>query len=181
MNGRRPASFAGRRRATGKAIPMSGRKLLVEERIAGILLCVMVLMVSMQVVSRYVFHSSFSHTEELVRYFFVWITFLGAGAAAYRKRHISVAGAFRFVPERVAGLAGTVAGFGAVVFGGILVVYGVRVLVLQIRTGQTTAALGLPMWIIGAAVPVCSALLVVRVGMRALGKRRDEEWSGCRE
>jgi len=160
---------------------MPDGKSLLEERIMGVLLCVMVFMVSLQVVSRYVFHSSFSYTEELVRYFFVWITFLGGGAAAYRKRHISIAGAFRFVPERIARLAGTAAGFGAVVFAGILVVYGVRVVILQIRTGQTTAALGLPMWVIGSAVPVCSALLIVRVGMRALEKRRDEEWSGCRE
>lgn len=147
--------------------------MLAEEWIIAVLLCAMVVMVTGQVLSRYVFHTSLSHTEELVRYLFVWTTFLGAAAAGYRKKHISIAGALRFLPERVFAIIRFAGGIGAVIFMVVLVVYGLQVVLLQFRTHQTTAALGYPMWIIGLAVPLCSALLVIRLLMNALGYRKD--------
>jgi len=149
---------------------MNKKPMLFEEWIIAVLLCIMVLMVAGQVLSRYVFRTSLSHTEELVRYFFVWITFLGAAAAAYRKRHLSIVGILRFIPDRVMKRVRLSAGFGAVLFAGLLIIYGIKVVLLQIRTAQTTAALGFPMWIIGLAVPVSATLLVIRLIKRTPGK-----------
>ena len=149
------------------------RKMLIEEWIIAVLLCVMVLMVVGQVLSRYVLHTSLSHTEELVRYFFVWTTFLGASAAAWRGKRLSIAGSFSFIPARWMKWIRLSAAVGAVLFSGVLVVYGVRVVILQIITHQTTAALGFPMWIIGLAVPVCSTLLIIRLAMKST--YREEE------
>ncbi|MFC1508579.1 TRAP transporter small permease [Candidatus Omnitrophota bacterium] len=139
--------------------------MLPEEWIIAILLIVMVLMVAAQVLSRYIFHTSLSHTEELVRYFFVWATFLGIAAAANRKKHLSIAFASGIIPERYMKWVKKVAGLCALLFAGVIMYYGVRVVVLQIQTQQKTAALGMPMWIIGLAVPVCSAVLIVRIFM----------------
>ena len=150
------------------------KAMLVEEWIIAVLICIMVIMVAGQVLSRYVFHTSLSYTEELVRYFFVWATFLGASAAAYRKKHLSVAGALRIFPEQVKRLIRISAGLGAVVFAAVLVIYGSRVVFLQIQTGQTTAALGFPMWIIGLAIPVCSLVMIFRLLLCAREKSEDK-------
>ena len=150
-----------------KRKPMDGRRMIAEELIIAVLLCVMVLLVAGQVLSRYVLHTSLSYTEELVRYAFVWATFLGVSAAVFRGRHLSIAGAFRFFTGRLKRLIGIACWIGALVFAAILVYYGVGVVFLQVRTRQTTAALGFPMWIVGLAIPVCSLLLGARLIQKA--------------
>lgn len=150
------------------------QKMLVEEKIIAFVLCLMVLMVAAQVLSRYVIHKSLSYTEELVRYFFVWITFLGASAAAFRSRHLSLSGSLHIVPVRVKKWLNYLSGCAALLFTGLLIVFGIKIVLLQIKTGQTTAAMGLPMWIIGLAVPVCSFVLMVRLTMLALGKGKQK-------
>jgi len=143
-----------------------------EEWLVGIVLCGLVTLVAVQILSRYLLHRSLSYTEEIVRYGFVGITFLGAAVAAYRGKHLSLESASWLPP--VVARAGRILSFaGAVVFTLILVIFGIRVVALQMSTGQTTAALGLPMWIIGLAAPVCAAVLLVRIVMAVLrGKGR---------
>ena len=154
------------------------QKMLIEEKIIAVLMCIMVLMVAVQVLSRYVVHTSISYTEEIVRYFFVWATFLGASAATYKKKHLSVAASFKIIPDRMVKLFEKKfdqlikysTGIAALIFSSLLTLYGLKIIHLQIKTGQTTAALGFPMWIIGLAVPVCSIVMIVRLVMLALGK-----------
>jgi len=148
------------------------KPMLIEEKIIAFVLCLIVLMVAAQVLSRYVLHKSLSYTEELVRYFFVWITFLGASAATFKGKHLSIAGALHIIPAYIMKWIKILSGFAALIFTGLLVVFGTNVVLLQIRTGQTTAAMGLPMWIIGLAVPVCSCFMVIRLIMIVLGRGR---------
>ena len=152
---------------------MNRKSMLIEEMIIAVLLFIMVLMVMVQVLSRYIIHESLSYTEELVRYGFVWMTFLGAAAAAYRKRHLSMAVTLKIIPKQVRRSIHRVIWFGALCFAGVLFIYGVRVVQLQFNTHQTTAALGFPMWIIGLAIPVSSTVLVLRLVMKAVSKRKD--------
>ena len=150
------------------------QKMLIEERIIAVILCLMVLMVSAQVLSRYLLHTSLSYTEEVVRYCFVWITFLGASAATFRKKHLSIAGALNIVPSRCIKWVTLLTGIAAVLFTGLLTVFGIVVVLLQHTTKQTTAALGFPMWIIGLAVQVCSLVMMLRIIMYAFSKERHE-------
>ena len=47
----------------------------------------MAALVAVQVFFRYVLNHSLFWSEELARYFLVWLTFLGASVAYYRKVH----------------------------------------------------------------------------------------------
>ena len=62
---------------------------LVEGLLAALLLG-MVLMVFGNVVLRYAFNSGISVSEELSRFFFVWLTFIGAVLAAHEGAHLGV-------------------------------------------------------------------------------------------
>jgi len=134
----------------------------LEEYLLALLMALMVLLVCAQVISRYALHRSLSYTEELVRYFFVWATFLGAGAAFKRGRHLKLDIVVGRFPNRWRRRS---EGF---VLGGILLlfavvgIYGLHIVRLQIATGQTTAALAMPAWWVGLSVPVGCALLIVR-------------------
>ena len=134
-----------------------------EEWIAAVLIIVMVLMVTVQVASRYVFHVSLSHTEELVRYLFVWATFIGAAGAVSSKRHLSISSGIPGLPRVAQKMIRVTVTLGALLFAGILFLYGARIVFLQWETGQKTAALGMPMWIIGLVVPVGALLIIMRI------------------
>lgn len=60
------------------------------EAVLAALLLGMVLMVFGNVVLRYVFNSGISVSEELSRFFFVWLTFIGAVLAAHEGAHLGV-------------------------------------------------------------------------------------------
>ena len=137
--------------------------LIWEELLLGIAMTVMVVMVFIHVIGRYVIHASFSYTEELVRYLFVWCVFLGASAALYRRSHLSVS----VLPESVWGRFSRariiVTWSAAMIFILVMIVFGVRVVLLQFVTDQKTAAMGLPMWWFGLALPVGALSMAVRL------------------
>ena len=138
-------------------------KATLEERAAALLLVSMVFMVAAHVASRYVLHKSLSHTEELVRYFFVWSTFLGVSAAVARKRHLAIQGLARFLPRQAQTALSAIKTGGALMFSALILFFGARIIILQWQTSQLTAALGLPMWLFGLAVPVSAAFVLYRI------------------
>jgi len=60
------------------------------EIIIALLLAAMTLMVLGNVVLRYVFNSGLSVSEELSRFLFVWVTFIGAVVVARQNMHLGV-------------------------------------------------------------------------------------------
>ena len=58
--------------------------------VAAILLICMVLLVILQVASRYVFNAPVDQTEELSRYAMVWAALLGASVAMFDRSHVAV-------------------------------------------------------------------------------------------
>ena len=149
--------------------------LIWEERLLGIAMTIMVVMVFVHVIGRYVIHASFSYTEELVRYLFVWCVFLGSSAALYRNSHLSVS----LLPESVWGRfarARLIVTWGAaMIFILIMIVFGIRVAFLQFVTGQRTAAMGLPMWWFGLALPVAALSMAVRLMQIRISRERGDE------
>lgn len=67
------------------------RLLVMAERVSACVLLVGMLgLVVLQVVSRYVFGTPLTWTEELARFVLVWLTFVGSGFVMARRVHISV-------------------------------------------------------------------------------------------
>ena len=62
---------------------------LLEGMLVG-LLAVMVVIVFANVVLRFVFHSGIAQTEELSRYAFVWLTFIGAVVVLREEGHLGI-------------------------------------------------------------------------------------------
>lgn len=66
-----------------------------------IIIASMALLVFLNVVLRYGFNSNLTITEEMGRYLFVWLTFLGGISAFVRNRHVRVDTFFRRMPATV--------------------------------------------------------------------------------
>lgn len=61
------------------------------EQILGTLCTIgMVILLTMQIITRYVFHYSFTWTEEISTILFIWSVFFGCSAAVIKGKHIKV-------------------------------------------------------------------------------------------
>lgn len=74
---------------------------LVEKYTACIMLVLIVLIGTLQIFFRYALHSSLIWSEELMRYMFVWLSFLTASIAVREHKHISVDFLTNFTPAKV--------------------------------------------------------------------------------
>lgn len=60
------------------------------QQIVTIAFMAMTVLIFLQVLFRYVIQASLSWSEELARYFFIWLTFIGACVATRERTHIKV-------------------------------------------------------------------------------------------
>ena len=118
----------------------------------------MMMLICMQVFFRYVLQASLPWSEELARYIFIWMSFLGIVAAYYKGRHM----AFDLLLVKAKGMFKkgldiamdilTIIMAAAMVIGGNAMV--------QVGTMQRSPALSLPMHIVFVVMPISGALLL---------------------
>lgn len=120
-----------------------------------------VLVVLWQVASRYLLGAPSGVTDELVRYLLVWIGLLGAAHATMTRRHLAI----DLLPRRLEGdprrrlellIQALIAGFALLVMVG----GGLALVRLSVELGQRSAALGVPLGWVYAALPVAGVLIV---------------------
>ena len=131
----------------------------------------MVVLSILQVVCRYVLKISLSFTEELARFLFIWVTFLGTAMAMRKGQHVKMELMLGAVPPAIRNALEFI---GRVVSMCIyLVMIGGGVMVMQKTMDQTSAALNLPMSLVYLAVPVCGALMLL-LGLNGGDKAKNE-------
>ena len=59
------------------------------------------ILMSMQVFTRYLFGITFAWNEEMARYTFVWLTFIGAAYARKQKAHIRIEIVYEIINKRL--------------------------------------------------------------------------------
>ena len=74
-------------------------KYSVLDNVLSVLMALIIFIMFVQVLFRYVFNQSLSWSEELARFIFVWLTFLGAAVCVKERIHIGV----EFLTERLTG------------------------------------------------------------------------------
>lgn len=125
------------------------------------LMALMVVNVTWQVVSRYVFQNPSSFTDELARYMLIWVGMLGAAYVAGKDQHLAI----DIVLSKITGsqvrntkilihLFVLLFALAAMVIGGSNLVY------ITFTLGQTSAALKIPLAYVYAIIPF-SGLLVI--------------------
>lgn len=130
--------------------------------IASLLVAVTVSLTFMQVILRYFFNNPQTWVEEVGRYLFVWITFLGVAAAYFRDTHIRVDAVMSLIGGRVQRGADLLrrfvdaAAIAALLYSGILVAW-------KQRFTKFYTMPDVPQVIFYLAVPVCAAFALVYV------------------
>ena len=114
-----------------------------------------------QVFTRFVLSNPSSYTEELARYLLIWIGLVGAAYAAGRRMQLAI----DLLPNHLAGRSRMVLGvvieiLVAAFALAILVIGGLRLVLLTLSLGQTSAALGIPLGYVYVALPLSGILIV---------------------
>jgi C4-dicarboxylate transporter, DctQ subunit len=133
---------------------------------------VMALLVIAQVILRYIFNDPLTWSEELARFSFICLAFIGIGAAYGRRRHMFVEALIIELPPRlkritevsVAGLATT---FLVAVIG-----ITIRTILDLYRMEITTPALELPMAYIYLVIPLGLSALIAQIWLDLYKERR---------
>lgn len=117
----------------------------------------LVLVVSGEMFVRYVFNNSFFFADELARYLFIWVAFLGASLALRRGQHV---GLELIIHRRSRALRVLV----QVLVGAFLIVFLVSSLtLLPAMWQQHTTTLGIRMFWVYLALPVGAVLMLLQL------------------
>ncbi|MCA1769690.1 MAG: TRAP transporter small permease [Halomonas sp.] len=138
----------------------------VEEVLASFSLSVMVVLISMQVFSRYVLGSSLVWSEELSRYLLIWAVYIGCSFAAKEDRHLEVTFIRSLLSESARRIVISISYIITIIFCGFCVVWGIEMLNFLERTGQRTQSLGVSVYWVYLALPVGMTLMGLRMLQR---------------
>jgi len=128
------------------------------EWITSLLTIVMVVVVSLQITNRYIFNNPLSWTEEVSRFIFVWITFLGAFLALKSKAHIGVSSFMARFSTRTRIMLENIVIFFVIFYLLYLIRIGIKIVQ---ETAQTfTPALDIPFSYIYVAIPISAIFMV---------------------
>ena len=136
-----------------------------------VLMAASVVNVLWQVFTRFVLEAPSSFTEELARYLLIWIGVLGAGYVVGQRAHL----ALELLPEKLTGrrrqLLEGVIQISVVLFAAfVLVLGGIRLVYVQLKLGQMSPSLGVPLGWVYLVLPI-SGLLMVFYGIFNMTER----------
>jgi TRAP-type C4-dicarboxylate transport system permease small subunit len=134
----------------------------VEKALDAVLILMMIVMgsaVVLQVASRYIANRPTSWSEEVARYLFVWITFLGSAVVIRKRRHVDVSVLTDRLPARAAWVVYLMADAAMLFLLGTLTYAGIGMAAVAHR--QLSAAMDLPMSLAYAAMPIGTGLMFV--------------------
>lgn len=145
---------------------MNWKKLLdehIEEVILVLTMTVMVVVIFAQSSSRLLFNSAVSWGSELARYLHIWQIWIGASLAIRKGNHVRVDIVVKKFPKKIVlylNLLALLCWFGFAVF---LAISGMNFVFRMMDSGQTSAAMQLPMWMAYIAIPLAGLLMAIRL------------------
>ncbi len=148
----------------------------LERILCVIFLALMSVIIVLQVFFRYVLNNSLSWSEELARYLFIWMIYIGISYGVKLDKHICVDAVYTFMPKRIKRGYAIVAYVLFLIFAIAIVYYGILVVGMQITSGQMSPAMGMPMQYVYAAPVVGMVLTVIRLVQKIIAAVKAPEW-----
>lgn len=123
----------------------------------------MTAVIVIQVFSRYVLSNSLSWGEELARFLFIWIVYIGSSYAVQEDRHLAITAFRNWLNPSLRKYITLLADVLSFVFCAAVVFYGIQMFQFLLQTGQKSPALGLQMYWVYLALPAGLGLTAIRL------------------
>jgi TRAP-type C4-dicarboxylate transport system permease small subunit len=139
------------------------------EKLLMLLMLAIVLIVTWQVLSRYLLHSPSSVSEEIARFLLIWISLIGAVYCYRTKAHLGLDIITNKLAEKQQKIAAIFTHVMVFLFSAlVLVVGGIRLVTLAFEPIQRSPALDVPMGYIYSVLPLSGLLLCLYATMACL-------------
>lgn len=129
------------------------------EVVTTLLLAAMILALLLQIIFRYVLNSPLTWSEELARYLYVWVTFMGAGYCVYKHLHIELTMVFELLPPTLQKVLQVLINLFVAACYSYIIPAGFQFAMAQNRIPSVT--LPIKMSALWMAIPIGSSLLVI--------------------
>ncbi len=135
----------------------------IEEWLSVAVLVAILILLTYQVVMRFVFHNTNSWSEELARYLFIWLVYISAAYAIYKNAHIKIDAVKSLYPKKIRKYIPIL---GNVIF----LIYAVAITIFSFdycmdiyASHQVSMGLGVMMAYMYASIPIGHALMSIRL------------------
>jgi len=135
----------------------------IESYICRTLLALFVVLLFAQILSRELFNYSFSWSEELATYMFVWFVFFGASYAAKLYAHNRVTFQFNKLPKRVADVIEGIADLFWIAFNVYFVYLSFNFVFFKMNLFWKSQTLGVPMKYFYMILPIAFTVMTIRI------------------
>lgn len=130
---------------------------------------------TINVILRYIFKSSWPWSEELSRYLVAWLTFVGAACCVTEGSDItidSITGLFSKKGQKIIAIITTLI---SIAFMIIFIYTSMQMTMRSFQNGQMATAMKLPIWIVYMSMPVGGALTVLRLVEKLINLIKGKE------
>lgn len=145
----------------------------IEEIILVSILFSISFLLLLQIIARYIFQSSFPWSEELVRYLFIWSTFIGIPYCIKEGASLKITQLTDKLPLKIQEYIFLINKIILLLFFSIISIFSFSVTYSTYLSRQTSPALELPMWIVYASVFIASLLSILRLTEKILQYKKN--------
>jgi TRAP-type C4-dicarboxylate transport system permease small subunit len=144
--------------------------------LAVVTLSITILLLGVQVVSRYVFNMPIAWAEEISRFTFVWAVYMGVSMAARRNEHIRVVAHLKLLfPKTITNMIIIAGDIITLAFSLILATFGILVLFSMVRFPYIAPVTEISMAWIYSIVPIAFLALSIRTIQMFFLKKPGED------
>ena len=140
----------------------------IERNLSWVLLLVLTLMLTAQVIARYIFFTSISWIEEFSRIVFIWYIYISISWIILQGRHIRVNVLDMVMPKKWTRPFYILADFIWLFFNILMTYYGYQYVMSEIEVYSETAILQIPEAAVHAIIPIGFALMTVRLAQHMI-------------
>ena len=138
-----------------------------------VLLCVIVIACSTQVFTRYILQDAISGSEEISRYCFIWLGFVGSAVCAQRWSNAWISIVHDLTKGRAKKWHGIILNVMVLICAVILLIQGIKC--VGVTSRQLSSMLKIPMCYVYAAIPVGAFGIIVRTMQRLVNSLAGNE------
>ena len=147
----------------------------VEESLLVLMFVAMVSIIFFQVIMRYVFNNSLSWSEELGKFLFVWLSWIGISIGHRRREHIKITLLVDRLSPTAKRITEIISELILIVICGVTMIYGVRMLGIQWTTpyagikistswGYLSVVLGCGLFVLRSILHIAEDVSILRHG-----------------
>lgn len=136
---------------------------LIEEYISRFLLLFLLVLLTYQVVARFVFSNPNSWSEELARYVFVWFVYLTACVAIYQNCHIKIDAFLDVYPQKLRVYVKILGNIIFLVYACAVAYYSYQYTMNAFYVGTLATGFRLKMAYVYAVIPISHIIMAIRL------------------